>query len=53
MSLEFELKMTFEERNEFETLFQNLLHFIKQETKFVERLEAILQQGSAFLDLLK
>lgn len=45
--------MIFEKRDEFETLFQNLLHFIKQEIKFVERLEAILQQDSALFDLLK
>lgn len=45
--------MTLEERDEFETLFQDLSYLIEQGTKLVEGLGAILQQGSALLDLLK
>ena len=53
MSLKFEQKMTFKEHDEFETLFQDLLHLIEQETKLVEGLGAMLQQGSTLFDLLK
>lgn len=45
--------MILEERNEFETLFENLLHFIEQRNKLIEGSKAVLYQGLALLNSLK